>query len=423
MIGGLGMKSAEQVNPVIDRLERMLGQDNLPPPYDRCGARLLGLLTRPVQVVVAGLEGKGKSRLIEMMVARTETRQAQNVPVSELAHGESEQALIERADGSVSSVAGLLKDCDIPEDAVRVRQELPDPRLIQQDFVEISVCGTDDEKRAALDDAIARADLMIWCSQDFAEEEQQLWSLVPDHIKDHSILALTMADQQLMRGVLQSNIARLEPIVADEFLGLFPVATIQGITAQNRAEAPNEALWSSSGGKSLVDLVSRQIRQGRTADIDQARIFIDRLATELPQSAPIANLPVVAARPAPMTESQAAGAADETAASEGDALADLSKAVNVLQRHAARMLDALEETEVPDTDTILKDCNEAINSLTTLLGSSAGDDPVNDAMHGDLQEGEEMLMLFQLERGVDAALDAVTLMLQLRKELTDKPEL
>src|SRR6056297_3299975 len=213
------MKSAEQVNPVIDRLERMLGQDNLPPPYDRCGARLLGLLTRPVQVVVAGLEGKGKSRLIEMMVARTETRQAQNVPVSELAHGESEQALIERADGSVSSVAGLLKDCDIPEDAVRVRQELPDPRLIQQDFVEISVCGTDDEKRAALDDAIARADLMIWCSQDFAEEEQQLWSLVPDHIKDHSILALTMADQQLMRGVLQSNIARLEPSLPTNFSG------------------------------------------------------------------------------------------------------------------------------------------------------------------------------------------------------------
>lgn len=54
------MNTAEQLNPVIDRLGRALDRGNLPPPYARCGARLLSLLTRPVQVVVTGFAGSGK---------------------------------------------------------------------------------------------------------------------------------------------------------------------------------------------------------------------------------------------------------------------------------------------------------------------------------------------------------------------------
>ncbi|WP_167853448.1 hypothetical protein [Roseovarius aestuariivivens] len=380
----------------------------------------MGLLKRPVQVVVTGLAGSGKSRLIEMMVARPEIGQAKSVPVFELTYGETEQALIERADGSVSSTAGLLKYCRIPEDAVRARQELPDPRLIQQEFVEIGLFGTDEEKRSALGAAVARADLVIWCSQEFGEEEQHLWSLVPDQMKDHSVLALTMAEQQLMRGILQSTIDRLEPIVADEFLGLFPVATIQGITARTSAEVRDEALWSSSGGKSLEELVSRQIRQGRTADIDQARIFMDRLLTKLPQPALAANAAGVASPVTPLTKCQAVDAAVSAASSDKHSLVVQSQAIDLLQRNAIRMLDALEGSEEPDTDMVLDGCKEAINSVTDLLGSADGGDPVTDSLQENLKEGEEMLMLFQLERGEDAALDAVTLVLQIRKELTEK---
>ena len=414
------MNTAERLDPVINRLGDVLSEGNLPPPYDRCGARLLSLLTRPVQVVVTGFEGSGKSKLIEMMAARPDVAQAGSAPVFELSYGETEQALIERADGSVSTVMGLLANCEIPQDALRLRQELPDPRLIPQDFVEIGLGGTEVERNSALQAAIARADLMIWCSQDFGPEEQQLWASVPDHVKDHSVLALTMADQQLMRGVLNDSITRLEPVVADEFLGLFPVATIQGLTAQTGADVTNDTLWASSGGKTLMELVSRQIRQGRTADIDQARVFLDRLALKMPKKAGGHDAPEVAPRAAVTVESQVVDTADTTASRDDATVALLSEAVELLQRHATRMLNALDETDEPDTDMILNGCSDAMNSVNALLGSAVRGDPVTDTVKGDVQDGEEMLMLFQLERGEDAALDAVTLVLQLRKELADK---
>ncbi|MCR9113967.1 MAG: CobW-like GTP-binding protein, partial [Rhodobacteraceae bacterium] len=175
------MTITAKFDPVIDTLGQVLDQGNLPPPFDRCGARLLTLLTRPVQVVVTGFAGSGKTKLIEMMAARPDIGHLKSVPVFELSFGDTEQALIERADGSVSTVAGLLKNGDIPDDAVRARQELPDPRLVQQDFIEIGLYGTDIERRRALEVVTSRADLIVWCTQDFAEDEQQLWSTVPEH--------------------------------------------------------------------------------------------------------------------------------------------------------------------------------------------------------------------------------------------------
>ncbi|WP_103763362.1 hypothetical protein [Roseovarius confluentis] len=419
------MNTAEQLDPVIDRLGRVLDRGNLPPPYARCGARLLSLLTRPVQVVVTGFAGSGKTKLLEMMSAHPDVGHDQTVPVFELSYGDTEQALIERADGSVSMVRGFLKQCEIPTDALRVRQELPDPNLIQQDYIEIGLDGTEEERQSALEAVISRADLVIWCSQDFTQEEQRLWSAVPDHIKDHSVLALTQADQLLMRDVLNDNIARLEPIVSNEFLGMFPVATIQGVTAQTGAEHVNDPLWAASGGKSLMQLVSRHIRHGRTADIDQARVFLDRLALKMPPdaeqrpAAPKATPTPVGETETDVSQDLRSEAPRDDEARDETTIGLLSEAVDVLQRHAGKMFDALDESEDVDSTKIIDCCSDAIRSVSNLMGSGTGN-AATDALQGDLQDGEEMLMLFQLERGEDAAVDAVALVLQLRKELAGK---
>lgn len=60
-----------------------------------------------------------------MMSAHPDVANDQTVPVFELSYGDTEQALIERTDGSVSMVHGLLKQCEIPRDALRVRQNSP----------------------------------------------------------------------------------------------------------------------------------------------------------------------------------------------------------------------------------------------------------------------------------------------------------
>jgi len=219
-----------------------------------------------------------------------------------------------------------------------------------------------------------------------------------------------------MRGVLPETIARLSPIVADEFLGLYPVATIQGITAQTSGETINQSLWASCGGRPLVDLVQKQVKQGRSADIDRARVFMDRLALRANQfvqaddlSSPTALAPI---------EPQQAKTPDLGA--DAQTLELLSEAVDLLQQQAGIMLDTVDSSDDLDPDAILEGCTEAFASLAELLEIPSADDPAACAMREDVQEGEEMLMLFQLERGEDAALDAVTLLLQMRKELIDK---
>ncbi len=389
---------------------------DIPAPYDRWGARLLAHLTKPVQVVVTGMERSGKSALIEMMSAQPVLGAHRDVPITELAYGKNPRTVFEREDGSTTALAGFLKDCKCPQDAIRVRQELPDPLLIRQNYVEIGLSGDASQKRTMLEAVKARADIIIWCSQDFSDEERQLWASVPDQIKDHSFLVLTMADHQLMRGVLTTTINRLAPIVTDEFMGLYPVATIQGITAQTVGGSLNQTLWAASGGKQLMDMVLRQIKQGRTADIDQARIFMDRLEicnrvaeiNAVPPSTPSLSEPDT-------NLSQTQGLKEDERSAEL-----WSDAIDLLQDCADKILDTLDVDGELDADAILNSCTEALSSLAELLDEDDAGDPAAQAVRDDVQEGGEMLMLFQLERGEEAALDAVTLLLQLRKELIDQ---
>lgn len=410
------MTNIGNISPVIDRLETALSSGNIPAPYDRWGGRLLSHLTKPVQVVVTGLPGSGKTTLLEMLSGHSVSTGDLSPPIMELSYGERQRTLIERRDGSVQETAGLLKDIDLPEDVVRARQEIPTPRLACQDFIEIGLTGNPAENGSVLDQIVRRADIVLWCSQDFNDAEQQLWAMAPDHIKDHSFLVLTKADKQMMRGVLSGIMSRLEPVVAEEFLGMCPVATIQGITAQTSGAAVDDALWASSGGQRLMNLVLNEVRQGRAADIDQGRVFLERLSSQAPM-APDAS----AASPSPAVVPAAASpltSGNEPVAAKTGAL--LSEAVDLLQKQAGQMLDSLDMSGELNSDAILNGCVEAVSSLGTLMDRIAPNDPAAQTVRDDLQDGEEMLVLFQLERGEDAALDAVTLLLQMRKELIEK---
>lgn len=409
------MSSANKTNPVIDQLEHVLETERVPAPYDRWGARLLSHLQKPVQVVVTGLPGSGKSALIELMAAKPVLGYDPSAPVSELVYGTHERVTFEKSDGSVVTEGGVVKTCARPDDVVFARQELPDPALRERCFVEIGLTGEYQKKQATLDAIIERADIVIWCSQSFDEEEQKLWSSVPDHIKDHSFLVLTMADRQLMRGVLSQNIARLEPVVAEEFMGLFPVATLQGIAAQNAAEGRNETLWASSGGAQLMDPLQRQIKQGRMADVDQAVVFLDRLSLRMSRMAMRAQEHEQSA----IVENGAAESNREPLSSAPDA-GVLNTAIELIQQKAGSMLQELDSEGELDADRILSGCCDVIASLSNLLDEAEAEDPAMLSLREDVQEGEEMLMLFQLERGEEAALDAATVLLQLRSEFIEK---
>ena len=61
-----------------------------------------------------------------------------------------------------------------------------------------------------------------------------------------------------------------------------------------------------------------------------------------------------------------------------------------------------------------------IEDLGETLETAARADPALRPLRQDAAEGHDMLVLLQLEGGEEAALDAVTLLLQLKQEMSSR---
>ncbi|UWQ56073.1 hypothetical protein [Leisingera caerulea] len=392
------------ISPLAGQLEHTLSTGLLPPDVTGWGSQLLQRLRQPVQVAVTGAPGTGKSALTDMLLGRVVIgKSAAGLPV-EICHGPEERVVFDTDAGERLQQAGCLASTAVPPGAVRARQYLPDPRLRSRSYTEIPLAGPPARQQDTLQQAAAMADIILWCSETFPEAEQSLWSAVPDSTKDHSFLVLTMADRQIMRGTLPGLIESLEPVAAEEFLGVYPVAAIQGLTAQAAAR-PAEDLWRSSGGKQLTEDVQRQIGLGRASDADQAELLIRQFGGSLPAEAP---------QPPAVETARAASAPQSPAAS-------LAAALDQLQSGAEDMLAQAEAAGGPQAGPVLAQCMDLIRGLSSSLEAMPGSNAVSAAREA-AQDGEELLMLCQLEQDEDAAIDAVTLLFQLKKELAqDSP--
>ncbi|UWQ81727.1 zeta toxin family protein (plasmid) [Leisingera sp. S132] len=402
------------ISPLAGQLEQTLSAGRLPSEVSGWGSQLLQRLRQPVQVAVAGSPGSGKSALIDMLLGRVVIGRNGGGLLVDICHGAQEMAEVETAAGEHLQIPGLLAQMELPQDARRVRQILPDPRLRWHSYRELPLAGPLAAQQEMLQQAAASADIILWCSQEFAAEEQALWAAVPDSTKDHSFLVLTMADRQVMRGTLPALIETLEPVAAEEFLGVYPVAAIQGLTAR-AAEAPQDGLWRSSGGKQLAEDVQRQVDLGRASDVDQAELLIRQFGGTLPAEAAAAAAAAPATAPAtvPATVPVSAIASAPQAAS-------LAAALDQLQSGAEAMLAEAEAAGGPQAAPVLAQCMEMIRNLSQSLDEMPASAAVEAAREA-AQDGEEMLMLCQLEQDEDAAVDAVTLLIQLKKELMEEP--
>lgn len=395
------------ISPLAGQLEQTLSAGQLPTEVSGWGSQLLRRLRQPVQVAVAGAAGSGKSALIDMLLGRVVIGRNGSGLLVDVCHGAEEMVEVETAAGERLQMPGLLAQLDVPQDARRVRQILPDPRLRWHSYRELPLSGPQAAQQDMLQQAAGSADIILWCSQEFAAGEQALWAAVPDSTKDHSFLVLTMADRQVMRGTLPALIETLEPVAAEEFLGVYPVAAIQGLTART-AEAPQDGLWRSSGGRQLSEDIQRQVDQGRASDVDQAELLIRQFGGSLPAET-AAAVPAPAYAPPPVPAIAAAPQA-----------ASLAAALDQLQSGAEAMLAEAEAAGGPQAAPVLAQCMEMIRSLSQSLDAMPASAAVEAAREA-AQDGEEMLMLCQLEQDEDAAIDAVTLLIQLKKELMEEP--
>lgn len=410
------MTAPSQIEPVVDRLQSALDAKLFPSEWQQWGSRLLDHLRKPVQVAVMGLPGSGKSTLINMMMGQSLIPRDRDFPVVELAHGTSERSVLELEDGTCLRRNGGLTQGDPVDGVVRARLELPEDALLNKKVVEVGLDGGFGHQMSMVNWVVQWADIVLWCTQEFSETEAKLWSGVPDDVKDHSFLVLTMADRQMLRGVLQDRIDAIEPVVTEEFLGLYPIATEQAITARAAGTSVNEALWQSSGGQRLVEGVMSQVMSGRTADMDQAQMLLNRFAEKLDVPAATVTAPAQAQAPETVPDRPAEIKAAEPKGAEKT----FAEVLDMLQDCANEMLQKIDRDGKASSEDILARCAGIAGSISGLVQDVDPEDIVMQELQADAQEGEEMMMLLQLERDEDAAVDAVTLLLQMKKEISDR---
>lgn len=404
------MTTAQTINHLSRQLEDVLDHEEVSGRYKTLGAQLLSQLRKPIQISFVGFPGSGKTALINMMLNGVTVPSFDGPEVVELVYGPEIATCFVQGEDTVRREAGIVETPSDIDGPYRVRLELPEEGLLVQSFAEIRLPRDAARQQALLEYATRSSTILIWCSELFEDNEQDIWSDLPEHVKDHGFLALTMADRQMMKGRLTDRIADLEEYVSEEFFGLYPVATLQAISARNEVDAQKSDMWKLSGGEALYDAITRQVSLGRGEDVDRVKVLLEQLDIEPEQSAvPLPGGAVSAVSPTPVD------IVPDTALTRRDAL---QKSLIRLTKGAEDMLQDVTRLEGEDCADVLECCLETVRDMSDMLSEAAGNDPALTELLEEAQEGENMLLLFQLEKSEDAAADAVTLMLQLKKEIT-----
>jgi hypothetical protein len=263
--------------------------------------------------------------------------------------------------------------------------------------------------------ALGVADIVLWCGQTFGAADREIWEQAPDALKDHSFLVVTKADVLAQLGTLTAQLQDLQAVAADEFHSIFPTTAAQALPMLDARDGMSDSVYAASGVKALAEAVRRLVASGRQADFDGALLFLERHG--VPATAPDA-----ATGPAAAGADSGPSAARAGAPAPGETPAHVSyDAALALIR--ARAADIAREIEGPDealAETVLMQCSALSEDLVTLIEDQAGDCPAFTAWRDDVMEANDKMVLMCLEGDLFSACDAVTIMLQLSKDVQQR---
>lgn len=419
------------------------------------GEALLSQARAPLRVVVLGLAGRGKTQVANLLAGGKVLGAPLACPQIELCHGAQARTTYRFDDGRIETLDELPEGPPPPGGILSCVVEAPLDALKQFSLGETALGATQEERRGALMQAIEGADIAIWCSQDFDAEERALWQQVPDSKKDHAFFILTKADMLARTGALNARIEALRDVVAEEFLSMIPLATLQALEAQ---QAGDDAALSASGGTALLSAVRRQLRLGKRSYDDTILVFLNRFGTgardDMAPDAPASPSPSSSSspsRPSPSRRSDPAPGAAAARAGEqpsaeqpsadqpppdpappdpapaapapgprADTPADrpaalVSRAIAYLDERT-RLL-ARQAPDAEDTGEIVQTCVETSARLADMLAEA---DPAPGPLRTlaeTAQESADVIVLMQFEDGPRPAADALCVLLQLRNDL------
>lgn len=447
-----------------EKLEYAISASLLPEGVAKPATNVLKGFDAPLRIVLLGNSGAGKTSVLNLLLGQNMVPEGiDGIPTAKWEYGIESKMLCTLPDGSKKIIGGIDFDtcASLKPAFVTVQANLP--ALAKISVMDVVAPDVPEQKQKAVSWACKQADVVIWCTTDFTEDEQDIWDIVPDRLKDHGFLLLTKTDQLMGQAEINTRLAALSRCCGDEFLRILPISARLALEARGNGRNLNLNLFKSSGATGLISAIKGQIEEAHRAVTDNAEQILARYChesdfaepetvvdtappvgepvveepaakAEAPEpehtatpprmtEVPPAPTPVEPERPraAPPPKLEVVGSSNtEKPAQKAPDAADkdkivLEEALAILSVYERDLVASLDHPEPWDDDQALQVCEEAIAMLPGVLED--GSSPALSDVISSVYDAQDMLILMQHEQSETGADDALTLLLQIRRDI------
>lgn len=390
------MPNQAPFTPVQQDLTRAIASGRLPAQVQARAETLLDRITKPVRLGLLGQPRTGKSLLLNLLVGTDVVPTDLRLPTLELTYGAAPCIICTLADGTKTTVNGDNLRRVAALAPVFVEMQLPLPALGKISLLEVVAPDDATALHRASQWAAKRTDVVLWCSQSFDAQDQHIWAQMPDLIKDHGFLMITKADVLRAHGQLDRVLARAAAVARDDFNQILAIATPDAIAARGADGSVDKDKMRDSGGMALITAVLKQVESGKQSAVDAA----DMLLAQYP-----------AAVGAPVTQPAAAAL---TPAS----IAAYQTALDHIGGQAAALVQLAQSGDRDMPAKVMARTVAQLQWLCDYIANNFRDsDPLLQQARATVFDAADLAQLMQMERRDSAAIEAVSLLLQVKREL------
>lgn len=426
---------------VLERLAQAAQSGLLPAAAQDEAEKLLARLQSPVRLALLGMPGSGKSSLLNLLAGDIVLPEGVRLPTVQLSYGVAPRAICTLSDGTKQTLE--TADCQkiAALSPVFVEIELPLPALAKISLLETVAPNDPNALHRAGQWAAKRADVVLWCTSEFDTTERRIWGQMPDLIKDYALLMVTRMDVLQEQGTLDGIIGSIRTAAIGEFEKILPINVPMALKARKPDGTVDKDRMRESGGMALIAAVLKQVEQENRSAVDMADVLLlqntdalagmdaaEAAATEEPAvtedaATAATNEPAVSPGIARLREIAARRAAEQTqpaatATLQPDTRAAYQHVVDRLEDRAKALSASMQDMGDEAPAEIMDACVAQIQWLCDYLNDNgdAHDEPLRRA-RDTAYDAADLVQLMQLEKRDSAALEAVSLMLQVKREL------
>lgn len=441
------MSNQSRGNQIQDKLARAVALHCLPDDVQERAEKLLHRLQQPVRIALMGLPGSGKSALLNLLVGADVLSDGVRLPTLQLSFGATTQSVCTLSDGTKQTLphADVHKIEEVSP--VFVEIQMPLPALGKVSVLEVVAPKDPTALQRASNWAAKRCDVALWCTQGFGEIEQATWTQMPDLIKDHGFLMITKADVLKSNGLMEATLGNVQSVARHEFNQIIPISTIDALAARKPDGSVNKEQLRASGGLALISAVLKQVELGRQSTVDLAEVLLvqnnDTIATAIQlteegqksESVPPRETfeqqeisTTVAETETSVTPNVAAGTpaqpTDETSTS--GAVVTLHPATRDAYEHvldyiisqSQALIELAAKMGGAAPAQIMAKTVEHVQWLSDYLNEHGDDaDPALARARETAMDAADLVQLMQMEKRDSAAIEALSLMIQIKHEL------